>query len=47
MLFNTAKQGNIKEQIDNFINFLNDKGKLEITGEDGLRDLEILDRIYK
>ncbi len=42
-----TRNGKIQEQITNFISFLNGKEKLEINGEEGVKDLEIIEKIYK
>ena len=34
-------------QIENFINYLDKKSELIVSGKDGLNDLEIIEKIYK
>ena len=42
-----TKKGCIKEQITNFVKSLEGKERLEVGGEEGLKDLDALNKVYK
>ncbi|HLC57947.1 MAG TPA: Gfo/Idh/MocA family oxidoreductase [Candidatus Nanoarchaeia archaeon] len=42
-----TRQGCIREQIENFARFLESREKLGVSAEDGLKDLEVLGKVYK
>jgi len=45
--FRFYSQGKLHHQIQNFVDFLQEKSSLAASGEDGLKDLEVLEKAYK